>query len=196
MVFRKMLLFMVAIIAISMPVSTAATEEQTDYMAKIIACLASGDIKTARTLNHQRDVKINQTCSQFCKVNVDDLNLIAKIIHSEAGSSWLSDEHQGLVGSVLLNRVASPEFPNTVAECVYQPGQYYKKSSTYFSNLRPSERAVRNALYLLDHGSIAPSSVVFQSNYLYLGSGIWKQIRDKHLGSKYFCYSSNPRLYA
>ena len=43
---------------------------------------------------------------------------------TEAGSAWLSMEWKMAVGEVLLNRVASPEFPDTLAGCAFQPGQY------------------------------------------------------------------------
>ena len=54
----------------------------------------------------------------------DDLVLLAQVIHTEAGSAWLPDEWRLAVGEVVLNRVASPEFPDTLEEVVFQPGQY------------------------------------------------------------------------
>lgn len=124
----------------------------------------------------------------------EDLLLVAKIIQAEAGSSWLSDEHQLLVGNVLLNRVASPEFPNTIKDCLYQKGQYYPESSTYFKNIVPSERAMKNARRLMDGERFCPADVVFQANFKQ-GGGVYKAIPDKYLKTTYFCYSEHRELY-
>ena len=48
-----------------------------------------------------------------------DLNLLAKLIYAEArGESYTG---QVAVGAVVLNRVASASFPNTVSGVIYQP---------------------------------------------------------------------------
>ena len=182
------------LLALILPISAAATESR-DYMAEIITALSVGDVTKAQALNTERNAKIDRLGLANLKINIDDLWLVSKIVHAEAGSNWLTDEHQRLVASVLLNRVNSPEFPGTVAECIYQRGQYYPAGSTYFARLIPSERAIKNALYVLENGSIAPPSVVFQSNYANLGSSHYMVIRDRYLGATYFAYSSRPWLY-
>jgi len=53
---------------------------------------------------------------------VSDEQLIARAINGEArGESY---EGQVAVGAVILNRVESPDFPNTVAGVIYQPGAF------------------------------------------------------------------------
>lgn len=49
----------------------------------------------------------------------NDLYLLAKCIHAEARG----EEYLGMVavGAVILNRVASPDFPNTIYDVIYQP---------------------------------------------------------------------------
>ena len=125
----------------------------------------------------------------------EEVTLLAKIIYAEAGSEWLSDEWKLCVGNILLNRVASPEFANTIAEVIYSPGQYYPKNSSYLKNLVPSERCVGLAKRLLAGERVLPPSVVFQSNYSYLGSGNYLVLNDKYLGTTYFAYSNHPELY-
>lgn len=124
----------------------------------------------------------------------EELYLLAKIIYAEAGSSWLSDEQQLLVGNVVLNRVASPEFPNTIKEVIYQKGQYYGVNSNRFKKMVPGERELAHAKRLLDGERFCPTSVVFQANFKQ-GSGVWKAIPDKILKTTYFCYSSRRYLY-
>jgi N-acetylmuramoyl-L-alanine amidase len=51
-----------------------------------------------------------------------DAQLIARAIHGEArGESY---EGQVAVGAVILNRVKSPNFPNTISGVIYQPGAF------------------------------------------------------------------------
>lgn len=58
--------------------------------------------------------------------NVSDVALMAGILQCEAGGS-----HEGMiaVGTVIMNRVASSRFPNTLKGVVYQPGQFGPVSS-------------------------------------------------------------------
>lgn len=125
----------------------------------------------------------------------EDLLLLSKVIEIEAGSAWLSDSWKLAVGEVVLNRVDSPEFPDTIKDVIEQPGQYYGKNSTYFKSVIPSEKSVELTRYLLEGNRSFPKSVVFQSNYASLGSGNYVTYTDKYLGSSYFNYSSNPELY-
>ena len=99
------------------------------------------------------------------------------------------------VGEVVLNRVASPEFPNTIPEVVYQPGQYYGSNSRYFEELRPDARCVGLAKRLLEgERALDDSSVVFQPNFQQ-GSGVHTALYDKYLGWTYFRYSRNLELH-
>ncbi len=123
-----------------------------------------------------------------------DLMLLAKVIYAEAGSDFLSDEWKMCVGEVVLNRVASPEFPNTITDVVYQPGQYHGARSGYIASLIPSERCINVAKRLLNGERIMEPSVVFQANFKQ-GSGVYKALYDGRLGWTYFCYSTNMRLY-
>lgn len=51
-----------------------------------------------------------------------NLQLIARAINGEArGESY---EGQVAVGAVILNRVKSPNFPNTIAGVIYEPGAF------------------------------------------------------------------------
>lgn len=111
----------------------------------------------------------------------NDLDLLARVIHAEAGSDWLTDEHQRAVGSVVLNRVADDRFPNTISGVIYQKGQYSCVSNGMI-NKTPSQRAINNAEYVLKHGSTIPANVVWQSQGKQ-GKGVWKYIQGH-----YFCY--------
>ena len=75
-----------------------------------------------------------------------DVELLARLIHGEARG----EPYVGMVavGAVVLNRVKSSRFPNTIAGVVYQAGAFDAVSDGQI-NLTPSEqsrRAARDAL--------------------------------------------------
>lgn len=91
----------------------------------------------------------------------NDLCVLSHIISAEAGNC--QKEMMIGVGSVVLNRVASDEFPNTIEEVVFEPGQY---SPTWLGSYydEPTEEAVEVAKMLLEEGSQFPADVIWQSN--------------------------------
>ena len=59
------------------------------------------------------------------EISADDAELIAKTVQAEAGNQDMKGKR--LVAAVIVNRVNSPEFPNTVEGVLSQDGQF----STY-----------------------------------------------------------------
>ncbi len=67
-----------------------------------------------------------------------DLYLLAKTVYAEArGEPY---EGQVAVAAVILNRVESPDFPNTIAEVIYQPWAFTAVHDGQI-NLEPNETA-------------------------------------------------------
>lgn len=78
--------------------------------------------------------------------NNNELHLLARLIHAEARAEPYIG--QVAVGAVMLNRVASPDFPNTVAGVIYQPLAFESVANGQF-NLPPTDenyRAARDAI--------------------------------------------------
>lgn len=116
----------------------------------------------------------------------EDLDLLSRIIYAEAGSDWIPDRIQLLVGSVVLNRIAHKHYPDNIHDVIYQKGQY---SPTWNGaiNKTPDKRAIRNAKTLLEYGSICPADVVYQSQKVY--GQIYEKYYDSVLKTTtYFCY--------
>ena len=121
--------------------------------------------------------------------NHDDLFWLAVTIQLEAGSEWLSDEHQLMVGNVVLNRVNHPRFPNTIFDVIHQPGQYcWVMRGVNVESVIISERAWRNAQLLMDGYRVAPPNVVFQAEFTQ-GDGTFAYFRcDVLNNTTYFGY--------
>lgn len=165
-----------------------------DYMAKMITCSVAGDYTGGRNAATKRNIKISFLGMSYEQITFDDFDLIARVIHSEAGSYWLPMNWKMAVGEVVLNRVASPEFPNTVHGVVYQPGQY--ASASYFARMQPTQADTVAAARLANGERIFNHpAVVFQANFRQ-GSGVAAVFTDRYLGNTYFCYSSHMNLYA
>ena len=121
------------------------------------------------------------------KYTQEELDLLARVIYAEVGCTWIPDWVQQMVGSVVLNRVASPYYPDTIYDVIYQPGQY---APTWDGSIykTPDARTIENARYLLENGSICPANVVGQ-NSIITGSGVYTSYQDPILGTTvYFCY--------
>ncbi len=195
---KKVITIMLIIIIAAILIRPAAAVENnpdTDYMATMIATAVVGDADCGHQAEDLRNAKIDAQNLTYCKIAWDELYLLSKIIYAEAGSYWLSDDWKLSVGEVVLNRVASPEFPNTIREVIYQPGQYYSLSSAWFGTTRPDVRCVGLAKRLLEGERVLnDQSVVFQANFRQ-GSGTHTALYDKQLGWTYLCYTSYPELY-
>ena len=108
----------------------------------------------------------------------EDLEIMAHLLCGECQSG--SRELQEAVGSVVLNRVASDDFPDTIPDVVFQRGQY---ACTWDGNYdrEPTERNWEVARYLLENGTQIPENVVFQAQFKQ--GPIWK-----HIDNQIFCY--------
>ena len=167
----------------------------TDYGELMIEAAASGDGEAGLEAEAARNEKIDFFGLDEEKISYEDLALLAKVIHTEAGSAWLSMEWKMAVGEVLLNRVASPEFPDTLAGCAFQPGQYTAADEDWFEVLLPFRDCVEAAFRLLSGERVLNDpTVVFQSGGKQ-GSGVALELEDSIYGSVYFCYTSHPELY-
>ncbi len=72
----------------------------------------------------------------------NDLYLLAKCVYAEArGESYTG---QVAVAAVILNRVKSPEFPNTIAGVIYQPWAFTAVNDGQI-NLEPNQTAYNAA---------------------------------------------------
>lgn len=72
----------------------------------------------------------------------DELMLVARVIYSEAPDEPF--EGQVAVGAVIVNRVLSPHFPDTIHDVVFAPGQFQGTKTALFER-DPSDEAVRAA---------------------------------------------------
>lgn len=80
--------------------------------------------------------------SSSSNTSSDDLYLLAKVVYGEARGEPYTG--QVAVAAVVLNRVASPDFPNTVSGVVYQPWAFTCVNDGQI-NLSPNDTAIKAA---------------------------------------------------
>ena len=193
---KRWFLLIVLFLLFLSPRVRADWEPEVDYMARMLAAAESGDRAAGQAAEESRAEKLSALELDYPAVAFEDLWLLSRLIQAEAGSAWLDLEWKMAVGEVALNRVASPEFPDTLREVALQPGQYYGPYPWYLDHLRPSAESVEAARRLLEGERVLKDpSVVFQSNYR-LGGGVARVLWDDRLGCTYLCYSAYPEKYA
>ena len=106
-----------------------------------------------------------------------EVELLAHVIEAEAGGE--SDYHKLCVGTVVMNRVASDKYPDTIEGVIYQPGQYQCVTNSHI-NKEPSESSYEAAKSILDGRRMFRSSVVYQAEF------IQGKVVEK-VGNTYFC---------
>ena len=108
---------------------------------------------------HERKEKI-----VHASFSIDDMCLLARLIQSEAGNQDFQTRLN--VGSVVVNRIASNKYPDTMRDVIYQEGQF---DVTFGENPMidtkvPVEDDYRAAYLCLVRGSYLPKDVLFFYN--------------------------------
>jgi N-acetylmuramoyl-L-alanine amidase len=95
------------------------------------------------------------------KINISEaeIDLLARIVRAEAQTEPF--EGKVAVASVVLNRVESPQFPNTIKNVIYEPGQFQPVANGEINKPadKDSIKAVKAALSDMRH--IAQDSLFF-----------------------------------
>ena len=86
---------------------------------------ANGNVSGSDYNSSYTETEAPQT--EAASTSSDDVSLLAAIIYCEAGNQ--SYEGMVAVGAVVMNRVYSSSFPNSISEVIYQSGQFTPASS-------------------------------------------------------------------
>lgn len=181
-------LLVMLILLFMIPRSVADADNGSEYISIMLRAAACGDLEAGHAAQRCL-ISAGKDCVSF-----DDLYLLARVIYVEAGSADIPASWRQMVGEVIMNRVASPEFPDTLYEVIYQDGQYDGVGTKEFRLFTyPSKECVDLAYKLLCGEHSIPASVVFQSNYR-LGE-VYASFSAPNHACSYLCYSPHPELY-
>lgn len=106
--------------------------------------------------------------------DANDLDVLSRIIEAEAGG----EPYQGkiAVGQVILNRVVSTEFPNSIKSVVYQSGQFSPVMNGSINN-KASDDSIRAAKEVLSAYVPDPKGILYFYDPKYT-SDSWIRTRD------------------
>lgn len=115
-----------------------------------------------------------------------DLQLMARAINGEArGESY---EGQVAVGAVILNRVKSSEFPNTIAGVIYEPGAFTAVSDGQIDVPIDENSTVYKAAQDALNGWDPTNGCLYYFNPdTATSSWIWSKTIVKTIGKHHFC---------
>lgn len=117
-------------------------------------------------------------------VNNSDLNLLAHLIYAEARGEPYSG--QVGVGAVVLNRVKSSKFPNSVAGVIYQPGAFDVVSDGQI-NYAPNTTAINAARDAMNGWDPTYGSIYYFNPNTATSSWIWSRPYVITIGNHRFC---------
>lgn len=113
-----------------------------------------------------------------------DLNLLSRLVYGEArGEQYIG---QVAVAAVVLNRVKSSNFPNTVAGVIYQSGAFDVVSDGQI-NLTPNQTAKSAAQDALNGWDPSNGALYYFNPNTATSKWIWSRKITLTIGSHMFC---------
>lgn len=118
--------------------------------------------------------------------NTSDVQLIARAINSEArGEPY---EGQVAVGAVILNRVKSSKFPNTIAGVIYQSGAFTAVSDNQINvPISSNSTVVKAAQDALNGWDPTGGAIYYFNPNTATNKWIWSRPQIKTIGNHIFC---------
>ena len=108
-------------------------------------------------------------------VKEDDLYWLSRIIHAEAKGE--SAEGQIAVGNVILNRMKSDEFPDTLKGVIFQKNQFSPVGNGMIYD-EPTSESVESANKVLAGEKVVGDDVLFFYNPNVVGGSSWVWSRE------------------
>ena len=116
--------------------------------------------------------------------NSNDLNLLSRLIYAEArGESYTG---QVAVGAVVLNRVKSSSFPNTIAGVIYQAGAFSVVNDGQI-NLTPNATAKKAAQDAINGWDPSYGALYYFNPNTATSAWIWSRPETVTIGNHRFC---------
>ncbi len=118
--------------------------------------------------------------------NTSDVQLIARAINGEArGEPY---EGQVAVGAVILNRVKSAKFPNTIAGVIYQSGAFTAVSDNQINvPISSNSTVVKAAQDALNGWDPTGGAIYYFNPNTATNKWIWSRPQIKTIGNHIFC---------
>lgn len=106
------------------------------------------------------DTMINRTIGhKVSDYSEEDISILERIVEAEAGDQGV--EGMIYVADVILNRVSSKKFPNTIHDVVFAPGQFSPISNGRYDSVTISADAKKAVSYATTHSDTSQGALYF-----------------------------------
>ena len=126
----------------------------------------------------------SSSSSSSSSSNSSDINLLSRIIYSESRGEPYAG--QVAVGAVVLNRVKSSSFPNSIAGVIYQSGAFDAVSDGHI-NLTPNSTAKKAAQDALNGWDPSYGAIYYFNPSTATNKWIWSRPMTVTIGKHRFC---------
>ena len=126
----------------------------------------------------------SSSSSSSSSSNSNDLNLLARLVYGEARGEPYTG--QVAVAAVVLNRVKSSSFPNTIAGVIYQNGAFDVVSDGQI-NLTPNSTAIKAAQDALNGWDPTYGAIYYFNPSTATNKWIWSRPMTVTIGNHRFC---------
>ena len=126
----------------------------------------------------------SSSSSGSSSTNSNDLNLLSRLVYGEARGEPYTG--QVAVAAVVLNRVKSSKFPNTVAGVIYQSGAFDVVSDGQI-NMSPNDTAKKAAQDALNGWDPSYGAIYYFNPSTATNKWIWSRPLIKTIGKHRFC---------
>lgn len=145
--------------------------------------LTADGIAGKRTLEAM-GIYTSSSSSGNSTVSSNDLNLLSRIIYGESRGEPYSG--QVAVGAVVLNRVKSSSFPNSIAGVIYQSGAFDAVSDGQI-NMSPDSTAKKAAQDALNGWDPSYGAIYYFNPSTATNKWIWSRPMTVTIGKHRFC---------
>ena len=126
----------------------------------------------------------SSSTSTSTSVNSSDLNLLARVVYGEARGETYTG--QVAVAAVVLNRVKSSSFPNTISGVIYQSGAFDAVSDGQI-NMTPDSTAKKAAQDALNGWDPSYGAIYYFNPSTATNKWIWSRPMTVTIGKHRFC---------
>ena len=126
----------------------------------------------------------SNSSSSSSSSNSSNVNLLARLIYGEARGEPYTG--QVAVGAVVMNRVKSSSFPNTISGVIYQSGAFDAVSDGQI-NLSPNSTAIKAAQDAINGWDPSYGAIYYFNPSTATNKWIWSRPMTVTIGNHRFC---------
>lgn len=140
--------------------------------------------KTLKAMGIYSSSGNSSSSNSSSSTNSSDLNLLSRLVYGEARGEPYNG--QVAVAAVVLNRVKSSSFPNTIAGVIYQKGAFDVVSDGQI-NLTPNDTAKKAAQDALNGWDPTNGAIYYFNPSTATNKWIWSRPMTVTIGKHRFC---------